>query len=287
MKLNYVDLLRDVGVHFSVNKMLSAECFKSRWETGLTFIELNYMIMQSYDFHVLFQKYGCTMQLGGNDQWGNITSGVELVRKMDRQEVYGLTFTLLTNKDGVKMGKTMGGAVWLDKEKFPVYDFFQYWRNVDDAEVIKCLKMLTFLPIEEIEAMEAWEGAKLNEAKEILAWELTKDVHGKEEADKALEAARAVFGGGGVDANMPTTTLADDDFTDGAISLLDLLVKTGLTPSKGEGRRLIAQNGVSLDCGDGKFTPVTDIAFALQKADMAGKNIVIKKGKKVFHKVIG
>jgi tyrosyl-tRNA synthetase len=286
MKLNYVDLLRDVGVHFSVNKMLAAECFKSRWETGLTFIELNYMIMQSYDFHVLFQKYGCTMQLGGNDQWGNITSGVELVRKMDRQEVYGLTFTLLTNKDGVKMGKTMGGAVWLDKEKFPVYDFFQYWRNVDDAEVIKCLKMLTFLPIEEIEAMEAWEGAKLNEAKEILAWELTKDVHGKEEADKALEAARAVFGGGGVDANMPTTTLADNDFTDGAISLLDLLVKTGLTPSKGEGRRLIQQNGVSLDCGDGKFAPVTDIAFALKQADMAGKNIVIKKGKKVFHKVI-
>ncbi|MDR2931776.1 MAG: tyrosine--tRNA ligase [Oscillospiraceae bacterium] len=284
MKLNYIELLRDIGVHFSVNKMLAFECFQSRMETGLTFIELNYMIMQSYDFLHLFRKHGCTLQLGGNDQWGNIVSGVDLVRRVEGKEVHGMTFTLLTNKDGVKMGKTVGGAVWLDKNRFPVYDFFQYWRNVDDAEVIKCLKMLTFLPIEEIEAMETWEGSQLNKAKEILAWELTKDVHGKEEADKALEAAKALFGGGGSDENMPSTTLADSDFVDGAVNILDLMVRTGLAPSKGEARRLVQQNGVSIDMG-GSFAPIADIAFAVKASDLDGKEIIIRKGKKVFHKI--
>ena len=284
MNLNYIELLRDVGVHFSVNKMLAADCFKTRMEAGLTFIELNYMIMQSYDFLHLFRKHGCMLELGGNDQWANIISGVDLIRRMEGKEAYGLTFKLLTNKDGVKMGKTVGGAVWLDKNRMPVYDFFQYWRNVHDEEVINCLKMLTFLPIEEIEAMEKWQGAELNKAKEILAYEVTKDVHGAEEAKKALDAARNVFGGGSADENMPTTILTAESFTDGAVNILDLLVMTKLVPSKGEGRRLVQQNGVSVDMGDG-FKPVADIAFAISTADIDGKDIIIKKGKKVFHKV--
>ena len=284
MNLNYIELLRDVGVHFSVNKMLAADCFKTRMEAGLTFIELNYMIMQSYDFLHLFRKHGCMLELGGNDQWANIISGVDLIRRMEGKEAYGLTFKLLTNKDGVKMGKTVGGAVWLDKNRMPVYDFFQYWRNVHDEEVINCLKMLTFLPIEEIEAMEKWQGAELNKAKEILAYEVTKDVHGAEEAKKALDAARNVFGGGSADENMPTTILTAESFTDGAVNILDLLVMTKLVPSKGEGRRLVQQNGVSVDMGDG-FKPVADIAFAISTADINGKDIIIKKGKKVFHKV--
>ncbi|MDL2234186.1 tyrosine--tRNA ligase, partial [Ruminococcaceae bacterium OttesenSCG-928-L11] len=283
MKLNYIEMLREVGAHFSVNKMLTAECFKSRMEQGLSFLEFNYMIMQSYDFLQLFRKHKCTMQLGGNDQWSNIIGGVELVRRVDGGEAFGMTFTLLTTKDGKKMGKTQAGAVWLDPERTPPYEFFQYWRNVDDADVINCMKMLTFLPIEEIEDMEKWEGSQLNKAKEILAYELTKDVHGKEAADKALEAAKAVFGGSGVDENMPSTTLADADFTDGAINIMDLLVKTGLCPSKGEARRLVQQKGISVDLGEG-FAAVEDIAFAIPQNAFDG-NVIVKKGKKVFHKV--
>lgn len=284
MKLNYIELLRDVGVHFSVNKMLSYDCFKSRMEKGLSFIEFNYMIMQSYDFLELFRRHHCTLQFGGNDQWSNIISGVDLVRRVEGAEAFGMTFTLLATKDGKKMGKTQAGAVWLDPEKTPPYEFFQYWRNVDDADVINCLKMLTFVPIEEIEAMEQWEGAKLNQAKEILAWELTKDVHGKDEADKALSAAKALFVSGGDDANMPSTQLADDDFQDGAIAILDLLVRTGLAPSKSEARRLVQQNGVSIDSGDG-FAAIGDVAFTLPKDVVASGKVLVKKGKKVFHKV--
>lgn len=284
MKLNYIELLRDVGVHFSVNKMLSAECFKSRMEAGLSFIEFNYMIMQSYDFLHLYRKHNCTLQLGGDDQWSNIIGGANLVRRVEGGEAFGMTFTLLTTKDGVKMGKTMGGAVWLNPEKTPPYEFFQYWRNVDDADVINCLKMLTFLPIEEIEAMEAWEGSQLNKAKEILAWELTKDVHGKEEADKALEAAKAVFSGGGVDENMPSTILTADQFTDGAIGVLDMLIAAKLIPSKSEGRRLVQQNGISLDMGSG-FTPITDPNMTIAQTALEGQHVIVKKGKKVFHKI--
>jgi len=284
MKLNYIELLRDVGVHFSVNRMLAADCFKSRMDTGLSFIEFNYMIMQSYDFLHLYRKHNCVMQLGGNDQWSNIISGADLVRRVDGGEAFGLTFTLLTTREGVKMGKTMGGAVWLDRERTPPYEFFQYWRNVDDADVISCLKMLTFLPIEEIEAMEKWEGGELNKAKEILAWELTKDVHSKEDANKALEAAKALFGGGGVDENMPSTTLTDADFTDGQLGILDLLTLTKLVPSKAEGRRLVQQNGISIDLGSG-LNPVTDPAFSITAGNVSGKDIIIKKGKKVFHKI--
>ncbi len=279
MGLNYIELLRDVGVHFSVNRMLTAECFKSRLERGLSFIEFNYMIMQSYDFLKLYQLHNCTMQLGGDDQWSNILGGVDLVRRVESQEVCGMTFQLLTTKEGKKMGKTMGGAVWLDAGKFSPYDFFQYWRNVEDADVIKCLKFLTFLPIEEIEAMEAWEGSQLNRAKEILAYEVTSFVHGKEEADKALAAAKALFGAGGQDENMPTTTLADGDFTDGAIGIMDLMVKTGLAPSKSEARRLIQGGGVV--AGEEKVTNV-DQRFS---ADAIRQGLVLRKGKKVFHKV--
>ena len=286
MKLNYIELLRDVGVHFSVNKMLTADCFKSRMEHGLSFIEFNYMIMQSYDFLHLYRTHNCSLQLGGNDQWSNIIGGVDLIRRVEGGNAFGMTFTLLTTKEGVKMGKTQGGAVWLDKEKTSPYDFFQYWRNVDDADVINCLKMLTFLPIEEIEAMEAWEGSRLNQAKEILAYELTKDVHGKEEAAKALEAAKAVFGGGGASANMPSSVLPADIFTDGSAPILDVLVAAGLTPSKGEGRRLVQQNGISVDFGTGDFTPVTDIAFAITQEQLATGTVIVKKGKKVFHKLL-
>ncbi len=279
-ELNYLQLLRDVGACFSVNKMLTAECFKTRLERGLSFLEFNYMIMQSYDFLHLFRAHNCRMELGGDDQWSNILGGVDLVRRKEQEEVCGMTFTLLTTKEGKKMGKTENGAIWLNPEKTSPYDFFQYWRNVDDADVIHCLKLLTFLPIEEIEAMESWQGSELNKAKEILAYELTRMVHSKEEADKALEAARSVFGAGAASANMPTTQLAAADFTDGQIAVLDLLVKTGLAPSKGEARRLIQQGGVSID--DQK---VTDVMAVLPLTELEVGHKVIRKGKKVFHKV--
>lgn len=280
MKLNYIDFLRDVGVHFSVNKMLTAECFKTRLEgNGLTFIEFNYMLMQSYDFLCLNREYNCLMQMGGNDQWANILGGIELIRRAEGREAYGMTFTLLTTREGNKMGKTEKGALWLDPEKTTPYEFFQYWRNVNDADVINCLKLLTFIPIEEIEAMESWQGSELNRAKELLAHELTKMVHGIEEADKALAAAKAVFGAGVQDENMPTTTFTDADFEGGSIAVLDLLVKSELAPSKSEARRLIAQGGIMV--GDEK---VTDVGAVLTKEVLAPYTIV-KKGKKVFHKI--
>ena len=279
MNLNYIELLRDVGVHFSVNRMLTAECFKSRLERGLSFIEFNYMIMQSYDFLKLYQLHGCTMQMGGDDQWSNILGGVDLVRRVEGREVSGITFQLLTTKEGKKMGKTMGGAVWLDAEKFSPYDFFQYWRNVEDADVIKCLKFLTFLPIEEIEAMESWEGSQLNKAKEMLAYEVTSFVHGKEEADKALAAAKALFGAGSQDENMPTTVLAGADFTDGTIGIMDLMVKAGLAPSKSEARRLIQGGGVLVN--DEK---VADVNLRLARETFR-EPVILRKGKKVFHRV--
>ncbi len=279
MKLNYIELLRDIGVHFSVNRMLTAECFKSRLERGLSFIEFNYMIMQSYDFLKLYQTHNCTMELGGDDQWSNIIGGVELVRRVEGEEVCGMTFTLLTTKEGKKMGKTESGAVWLDPKKYSPYDFFQYWRHVGDDDVINCLKLITFVPIEEIEEMEKWQGSDLNKAKERLAYEVTKFVHGQEEADKALAAAKALFVSGGHDENMPTTVLAEADFTDGAIGLTDLLVKTGLAPSKAEARRLIQQGGISVD--DQK---VTDPAAKVERENISG-HMIIKKGKKVYHKV--
>lgn len=282
MHLNYVELLRDVGVHFSVNKMLSYDCFKSRLERGLSFIEFNYMIMQSYDFLKLHRLYNCEMQFGGNDQWSNIISGVDLIRRVEQKDAYGMTFTLLATKDGNKMGKTAKGAVWLDREKTSPYEFFQYWRNVDDADVINCLKLLTFLPIEEIEEMEKWKGSQLNKAKEVLAYELTKDVHSKEDAEEALKTARSLFTGGDAE-NMPSTTLTEEDLTDGGVNILDLLVKVKLTPSKGEARRLIQQKGISLDGGDGAFVTVEDIGLTIdRKALEAG--VILRKGKKVFHR---
>ncbi|WRS28135.1 tyrosine--tRNA ligase [Oscillospiraceae bacterium MB08-C2-2] len=279
MNLNYVELLRDVGVHFSVNKMLSYECFKSRMEKGLSFIEFNYMIMQSYDFLELNRRYGCTLEFGGNDQWSNIISGVDLVRRVEGRDVYGMTFTLLATKEGIKMGKTQKGAVWLDPKKTSPYEFFQYWRNVDDADVINCLKLLTFVPIEEIEAMEKWEGSEMNKAKEILAYELTRDVHGKEEADKALEAARSIFAGGGDSANMPSTQLTESDLSEGGIALLDLLVKIKLASSKSQARTLVQQGGISVD--DAK---AEDLAAVVTKEQLV-QGVVVRKGKKVFHKV--
>lgn len=281
MNLNYIQFLRDVGVHFSVNRMLSFECYKQRLERGLSFFELNYMLMQSYDFLVLNRKYGCQLELGGDDQWSNIIGGVELIRKADDKEAYGMTFTLLTTSDGRKMGKTESGAVWLDPEKTSPYDFYQYWRNVDDADVIRCLKILTFLPLEEIEAMAKWEGSQLNKAKEILAFEVTKLIHGEEEAVKAQNAARAIFGGGAHSENMPSTELSDGDFTDGEISVLDLLAKTKLVPSKGEARRLIDQGGISID--DEKVNSVT---AKISKSSFEKGFVIIKKGKKVYHKAI-
>ncbi len=280
MNMNYIELLRDVGVHFTVNRMLTAECFKSRYERGLSFIEFNYMIMQSYDFLKLFTEHNCTLELGGDDQWSNIIGGVELVRRVKSEEVCGMTFKLLTTKEGKKMGKTEGGAVWLDANKYSPYNFFQYWRNVSDDDVINCLKLLTFLPIEEIEAMEKWQGSELNKAKEILAYEVTKFVHGEEEADKAMASAKAVFADGSHDENMPTTELTDADFTEDKIGLLDLLVKTKLLPSKGEARRLVQQGGVTLN--DEK---VTEPTLFIDK-DTVKNTVIIKKGKKVFHKVI-
>lgn len=281
MNLNYIQFLREVGVHFSVNRMLSFECYKQRLERGLSFFELNYMLMQSYDFLVLNRKYGCQLELGGDDQWSNIIGGVELIRKADDKEAYGMTFTLLTTSDGRKMGKTESGAVWLDPEKTSPYDFYQYWRNVDDADVIRCLKILTFLPLEEIEAMAKWEGSQLNKAKEILAFEVTKLIHGEEEAMKDQNAARAIFGGGAHSENMPSTELSDGDFTDGEISVLDLLAKTKLVPSKGEARRLIDQGGISID--DEKVNSVT---AKISKSSFEKGFVIIKKGKKVYHKAI-
>jgi tyrosyl-tRNA synthetase len=278
LKANYVDFLREVGVHFSVNRMLSAECFKSRLERGLSFIEFNYMLMQSYDFLVLNDKYNCTMQFGGDDQWSNIIGGVELVRRARGKSVYGMTFTLLTTSEGKKMGKTEKGALWLDPEKTTPFEFYQYWRNVDDADVIRCLKMLTFLPIEEIEAMEAWEGSELNKAKQILAYELTKVVHGEDEADKAQEAALALFGGGGDTENMPTTEIILEN---GQIGLLDLLVKTALTPSKGEARRVVEQGGLTIN-----NIKITDPLHIVTAGDFVDNELIIKKGKKIYHKVV-
>ena len=280
LDLNYVDVLREVGACFSVNNMLRAECYKQRMEKGLSFLEFNYMIMQSYDFYHLFKEYGCNMQFGGDDQWSNMLGGTELIRKKLGKDAYAMTITLLMNSEGKKMGKTASGAVWLDPEKTSPYEFYQYWRNVGDQDVLKCIRMLTFLPLEEIDAMDSWEGAQLNEAKDILAFELTKLVHGEEEAAKAREASKALFGGGANLDNMPTTTLSGEDFTDGKIDILDILLKTGITKSRGEGRRLVQQGGVSVD--DKK---VTEIGLSFTLDELNANPIIVKKGKKIFHKV--
>ena len=280
LDLNYVEVLREVGTCFSVNNMLRAECYKQRMEKGLSFLEFNYMIMQSYDFYHLFKEYGCNMQFGGDDQWSNMLGGTELIRKKLGKDAYAMTITLLMNSEGKKMGKTASGAVWLDPEKTSPYEFYQYWRNVGDQDVLKCIRMLTFLPLEEIDAMSNWEGSQLNEAKDILAYELTKLVHGEEEAEKAREASKALFGGGMNSENMPTTTLADEDFTDGKIDILEVLVKTGITKSRGEGRRLVQQGGVSAD--DQK---VSDIGLSFTVDQLKAEPVIIKKGKKIFHKV--
>ena len=278
LDLNYVDILREVGAHFSVNKMLTFECYKQRMERGLTFLEFNYMIMQSYDFYKLYTDYGCNMQFGGDDQWANMLGGTELIRKKLGKDAYAMTITLLLNSEGKKMGKTEKGAVWLDPEKTSPYDFFQYWRNVDDNDVIKCLKMLTFVPIEEIENMErTMKGAELNKAKEILAYELTKLVHGSEEADKCIKAARDVFSGAGNSENMPTTSINADELENNEIGILTLLVKTGLASSNGEGRRLVQQGGISVND--------TKIIDPTVKIDLSNE-IIIRKGKKVFHKAV-
>ena len=281
LDLNYINFLREIGVHFSVNRMLSAECYKQRMERGLTFFELNYMIMQSYDFLELNRKYGCQLELGGDDQWSNIIGGVELIRRVEGKEAFGMTFTLLTTSDGRKMGKTENGAVWLDPEKTSPYDFYQYWRNVDDADVIRCLKILTFLPLEQIDELAKLQGSELNRAKEILAYEVTKLIHGEEEAVKAQDAARALFGAGSNTDNMPSTEISSADFTDGAIAILDLLVKTKLVPSKGEARRLIGQGGIAVN--DKK---VEDVNQKLTSDDFGNGYLIIRKGKKVFHKVV-
>ena len=277
--LNYIELLREVGACFSVNNMLRAECYKQRMEKGLSFFEFNYMIMQSYDFYYLFQHYGCNMQFGGNDQWSNMLGGTELIRKKLGQDAHAMTITLLTDSQGNKMGKTAGNAVWLDPNKTSPYDFYQYWRNVGDADVLKCIRMLTFLPLDEIEKMETWEGSELNRAKEILAYELTKMVHGQEEADKAQESAKAVFSSSS-SADMPATALTSGDLSDGAIGVLNLIVKCGLAKSNGEARRLIQQGGVYLD--DEK---VSDVSLSLD-ASRLSQGVVIRKGKKIFHKAI-
>ncbi len=278
LKLNYVELLRDVGASFSVNKMLAAECYKQRMEKGLTFLEFNYMIMQSYDFYHLNKNYGCQVQFGGDDQWSNMLGGTELIRKKTGKDAFVLTIPLLTNSDGVKMGKTVGGAVWLDPQKTSPFDFYQYWRNVEDSVVIKSMKMLTFLPLEKIAEIETWEASRINESKEVLAYELTKLVHGKLEADKAQESARALFSGEGDDTNMPTTEL--DDSTSEEKSLLEIMIAAGLASSKGEGRRLIEQGGISID-GE----KISDVNLMIKKEDLL-KGIKIKKGKKIFHRVI-
>ncbi len=279
MDLNYIDVLREVGPHFSVNRMLTAECYKQRMEKGLSFLEFNYMIMQSYDFYALFQKYGCNMQFGGDDQWSNMLGGTELIRRKLGKDAYAMTITLLLNSEGKKMGKTQSGAVWLDPKKTSPYDFYQYWRNVADADVLKCIRMLTFLPLEEINKMDAWEGAQLNQAKEILAFELTKMVHGEAEAQKAQDAAKAIFSSGNA-ADMPSATLAGEDFKDGAIDILGLLVKSGLASSRSEARRAVEQGGVSVN-GE----KVADIKVSYRPEDF-GNGMVLKKGKKSFRKIL-
>ena len=281
MDLNYIDVLREVGAHFSVNRMLTAECYKQRMEKGLSFLEFNYMIMQSYDFYTLYQKYGCNMEFGGDDQWSNMLGGTELIRRKLGKDAYAMTINLLLNSEGKKMGKTQSGAVWLDPEKTSPFDFFQYWRNVADSDVLKCIRMLTFLPLEEIDAMESWEGAQLNQAKEILAFELTKLVHGEEEASKAREASHALFAGGGDSAHMPTVELSSADFADGDMDILSLLVKTELAPSRSDARRAVEQGGVSV--ADEK---VTDIKTAYNADSFGADGLVVKRGKKKFVKVI-
>ena len=281
LNLNYVDLLRDVGAHFSVNRMLTAECYKQRMERGLSFLEFNYMIMQSYDFYMLYQKYGCNMQFGGDDQWSNMLGGTELIRRKLGKDAYAMTITLLLNSEGKKMGKTQSGAVWLDPNKTSPFDFYQYWRNVDDADVIKCMRLLTFLPLEQIDEMATWEGSQLNKAKEILAYELTNLVHGEEEAKKAQEGARALFSGGADTAHMPTTELTDEDFAEeGTIDLITMLIKAGLVPTRSEGRRAIEQGGVSID-GE----KITDIKHTVSKDTLTGDGVVLKRGKKKFNRV--
>ena len=280
MDLNYIEVLREVGAHFSVNRMLTAECYKQRMEKGLSFLEFNYMIMQSYDFYTLYQKYGCNMQFGGDDQWSNMLGGTELIRRKLGKDAHAMTITLLTDSQGHKMGKTAGNAVWLDPNKTSPFDFYQYWRNVGDSDVLKCIRMLTFLPLEQIDEMDKWEGSELNRAKEILAYELTKMVHGEEEAEKAQAAAKQLFSGAGDSANMPTTTLTAADITDGAITLADLMVKVGLAPSKGEVRRLVQQGGVAVN-----DVKVDNFAESYDEATLRA-GLIIKKGKKVFHKVV-
>ncbi len=278
LDLNYIEFLRDIGAHFSVNRMLTAECFKQRLEKGLSFLEFNYMLMQSYDFLMLYRKYGCKIELGGDDQWSNILGGIELCRKKDQAQTYGMTFTLLTNSEGKKMGKTQSGALWLDPNKTSPYDFYQYWVNVDDADVIKCLKLLTFLPLEEIEVMAQYKDSEINKAKRVLAYEVTKLVHGKEEAEKAQQAAMALFGGGNDDSSMPTTEITEADL---GKTILDIMLIAGLIPSKGEGRRLVQQGGVSIDSDK-----VTDFNLVIDKDMFNDGKIIIKKGKKVFHKIV-
>ena len=280
LKLNYVDLLREVGACFSVNNMLRAECYKQRMEKGLSFLEFNYMIMQSYDFYYMFQHYGCNMQFGGDDQWSNMLGGTELIRRKLGKDAHAMTITLLTDSQGHKMGKTAGNAVWLDPNKTTPYDFYQYWRNVGDSDVLKCIRMLTFLPLEQIDEMDKWEGSQLNRAKEILAYELTALVHGEEEAKKAEESAKALFGAGGSNANMPTSVLTDADFENGSINVLSMLVTTGLCPSRGEARRLVQQGGVMVD-----DVKVASIDESLARERFEGEGIIVRKGKKVYHRV--
>lgn len=281
MDLNYIDVLREVGAHFSVNRMLTAECYKQRMEKGLSFLEFNYMIMQSYDFYTLYQKYGCNMEFGGDDQWSNMLGGTELIRRKLGKDAYAMTINLLLNSEGKKMGKTQSGAVWLDPNKTSPFDFFQYWRNVSDADVLKCIRMLTFLPLEEIDAMESWEGAQLNQAKEILAFELTKLVHGEEEANKAKEASHALFAGGGDSAHMPTLELTAAEFADGDLDILALLVKAELAPSRSDARRAVQQGGVSV--ADEK---VTDIQTTYGADAFGADGLVVKRGKKKFVKIV-
>ncbi|MCR4959948.1 MAG: tyrosine--tRNA ligase [Lachnospiraceae bacterium] len=280
LDLNYIDFLREIGPHFSVNNMLRAECYKQRMEKGLSFLEFNYMLMQSYDFLELFQRYGCNMQFGGDDQWSNMLGGTELIRKKLGKDAYAMTITLLLNSEGKKMGKTQKGAVWLDAKKTSPYEFFQYWRNVDDADVIKCLKLLTFIDIEEIEKMESWEGAELNKAKEILAFELTKMIHGEEEAKKALDAAKGLFAGGSTE-NIPTTELTDEDFLEGRIDAIGILVKAGLVPTRSEGRRAIEQGGIFVN-----ENKVSDVKAAFTKDDINKEEFIIRRGKKNFRKIV-
>lgn len=280
--LNYMEVLRDIGPHFTVNRMLAAECYKQRMEKGLSFLEFNYMIMQSFDFYTLYQKYGCNMEFGGDDQWSNMLGGTELIRRKLGKDAYAMTINLLLNSEGKKMGKTQSGAVWLDPDKTSPFDFFQYWRNVSDADVLKCLRMLTFLPLEQIDEMDKWEGSKLNEAKEILAFELTKLVHGEEEANKAKEGARALFAGGGNTSQMPVAELSGEDFDeDGNIGILTLLVKAGLASSNGEARRNVQQGGVSVD-GE----KVTEPKSIINKDNITEDGIVLKRGKKKFMKIV-